>query len=174
MRLSHVQDWFYAWVPESIFCAGQEVSSVDAWNSTSIDFGEGLSNPRQGDFHIFVADVVEFFDTVDRDILCALGRIGLPSPFATGLGVGWTGDGGIPKGALSAWSLMLPFIPLGAVTGRALKGSLHNNMLITLNAALMAQMRCLLLLSIFCLRSGCWAGSTSYQMCACQYLQNCP
>ena len=39
-----------------------------------------LSNTRQGDFHIFVADVVKSFDTVDRDILDrALGRLGLPA-----------------------------------------------------------------------------------------------
>ena len=67
------------------------------------------------DLHIFVADVVESFDTVDRDILdCALGRLGLPAWFrrvyfsfhrdvrlrfklATGLGVVWKRDGGIPQ-----------------------------------------------------------------------------
>ncbi len=68
------------------------------------------------DFHIFVADVVKSFDTVDRDILdCALGRLGLPAWFrrvyfsfhrdvrlrfklAAGLGVAWKRDGCIPQG----------------------------------------------------------------------------
>ena len=58
------------------------MSSVDAWYSTTIDIEEVLNNTRQGDFHIFVADVVKSFDTVDRDILdCALGRLGLPAWF---------------------------------------------------------------------------------------------
>ena len=35
-----------------------------------------------GDFHIFVADVVKSFDTVDRAILgCALDLLGLPAWF---------------------------------------------------------------------------------------------
>ena len=79
-RLAHVQDWFYAWVLASAHGAGQGDSSVDAWFSTSIDIREILSNARHGDFHIFVADVVKSFDTVDRGVLgCALGRLRLPS-----------------------------------------------------------------------------------------------
>ena len=38
-----------------MFSAGKVRSSVDTWYST-----------RQKDFHIFVADVVKSFDTVDR------------------------------------------------------------------------------------------------------------
>ena len=86
VRLAHLQDWFYSWVPDSVFSAGKEVSSVDAWYTTSIDIEEVLSNTRHDDFHIFVADVVKSFDTVDRDILdCALGRLGLPAWFRRGL-----------------------------------------------------------------------------------------
>ena len=110
VRLAHIQEWFYSWVPDSVFIAREGVSSVDAWYSTTIDI------TRQGDFHIFVADVDKSFDTVDRDILdCALGRLGLPAWFrkvyfsfhrdvrlrfalAAGLGVAWTRDGGIPQG----------------------------------------------------------------------------
>ena len=78
VRLAHIQDWFCSWVPDSVFSAGKGVASVDAWYSTTIDIEEVLSNTRQGDFHIFVADVVKSFDTVDRDILgCALGGLGL-------------------------------------------------------------------------------------------------
>ena len=113
VRLAHLQDWFYSWVPDSVFSAGKGVSSVDAWYTTSIDIEEVLSNTGHDDFHFFVADVVKSFDTVDRDILdCALGRLGLPAWFrkvyfsfhrevrlrfklAAGLGVAWTRVGGI-------------------------------------------------------------------------------
>ena len=116
VRLAHLKDWFCSWVPDSVFSAGKGVSSVDAWYATSIDIEEVLSHTRHSDFHVFVADVVKSFDTVDRDILdCALGRLGLPAWFrrvyfsfnkevrlrfklATGLGVAWRRDGGIPQG----------------------------------------------------------------------------
>ena len=55
------------------------------WYPTTLDIDEILSNTRQGDFHIFVADVVKTFDTVDRDVLdCALERLGLPAWFSQG------------------------------------------------------------------------------------------
>ena len=113
---SILRKWFFSWVPDSVFSAGKGVSSVDAWYATSIDIEEVLSHTLHNDFHIFVADVVKSFDTVDRDILdCALGRLGLPAWFrrvyfsfhkdvrlrfklATGLGVAWRRDGGILQG----------------------------------------------------------------------------
>ena len=51
-----------------VFSAGKGVPSVDAGFPT-LDIEEILSDARQGDFQIFVADVVKSFDTVDRDIL---------------------------------------------------------------------------------------------------------
>ena len=46
----------------------------------TIDFERVLRNARHSDLHIFVADVVESFDTVDGDILdCALGLTWSPS-----------------------------------------------------------------------------------------------
>ena len=108
VRLAHIQDRFYSWVPDSVFSAGRGVSSVDAWYSTTIDIEE-----------VLVAHVVKSFDTVDRDILvCALGRHGLQVWFrkvffslfrkvrlrfilAARLRVAWTGDGSILKYALS-------------------------------------------------------------------------
>ena len=49
---------------------------MDAWYTTSIDIEEVLSNTRHDDFHIFVADIVKSYDTVDRDILdCVLGDL---------------------------------------------------------------------------------------------------
>ena len=54
--------------------------------STALDIEEVLSQTRRSDFHIFVADVVKSFDTVDRDILdCTLGRLGLPAWVSYGL-----------------------------------------------------------------------------------------
>ena len=44
------------------------VLSVDAWCATALDVEEVLSEGRPGDLHIFLADVVKSFDTVDRDI----------------------------------------------------------------------------------------------------------
>ena len=116
VRLAHLKEWFFSWVPDSVFSAGRGVSSVDAWNATSIDIEEVLSHARPSDIHVFDADLVKSFDTVDRDILdCALGRLGLPAWFrsiyfsfhrdvrlrsklAAGLGVAWKRDGGILQG----------------------------------------------------------------------------
>ena len=130
VRLAHLKDWFCSWVPDSVFSAGKGVSSVDAWYATSLDIEEALSHTRHSDFHIFVADVVKSFDTVDRDILdCALGRLGLPAWFrrvyfsfhrgvrlrfklAAGLGVAWTRDGGIHRGCpLSMVFIVALYVP---------------------------------------------------------------
>ena len=77
--LGHIQDWFYSWVPDTVFSAGKGVSSVDAWYATSSDIEEVLSGAVEGHVHLFVADVIKSFDTADRGILdCALGWLGLP------------------------------------------------------------------------------------------------
>ena len=51
--------------------------------ATAIDIEEVLRvQTHHSGYHIFVADVVKSFDTVDRDILdCVLGRLGLPAWF---------------------------------------------------------------------------------------------
>ena len=86
VRLAHLEEWFYSWVPDSVFSAGKDVSSVDAWYATAIDIEEVHSQAGHSDFHIFVADVVKSFDTVDRDILdCTLGRLRLPAWFRKGV-----------------------------------------------------------------------------------------
>ena len=90
-----------------------------------------LAGAVDGHVHLFVADVIKSFDTVDRGILdCALGRLGLPDWFrkvyfsfhanvrlrfklATGLGEAWTRDGGIPQGCpLSMVFYCGPLCPL--------------------------------------------------------------
>ena len=123
-------------------------SSVDAWYSASNDIKEVLSNAWQGDFHIFVADVVKSFDTVDRGILgCALDLLGLlawflrvcfpfrrevrlRSKLATGLGAAWIRDGRIPQGCpLSMVFIVVLFQVVVLLNGEAWKASLHNNIL---------------------------------------------
>ena len=116
VRLAHLQEWFYSWVFDSVFSDGKGVSSVDAWYATAIDIEEVLVKLVIMTFNISLLLVVKSFDTVDRDALdCTLGRLGLPAWFrrvyfsfhrdvrlrfklATGLGVAWRRDGGIPQG----------------------------------------------------------------------------
>ena len=68
VRRGQIQDWFYPWVPDTVFSAGKGVSSVDAWYATSLDIEEVLSGAVEGHVHLFVADVIKSFDTVDRFI----------------------------------------------------------------------------------------------------------
>ena len=88
---------------------------MDAWFTTALDTEECLAGSVDSDVHLFVADVVKSFDTVDRGILDrVLSSLGLPAWFrhayfqyhakvrlrfelAAGLGEPWTRDGGIPK-----------------------------------------------------------------------------
>ena len=60
---------FQSWVPDSVFSAGGGRASVEAWYTTALDIEEGLSGVVDADVHLFVADVVKFFDTVDRGVL---------------------------------------------------------------------------------------------------------
>ena len=50
VRLAHLKDWFYSWVPDSVFSAGKGVSSVDAWYATSIDIEEVLGHGCSSSF----------------------------------------------------------------------------------------------------------------------------
>ena len=80
--------------------------------------------------HLFVADVIKSFDTVDRRILDrVLSSLGLPGRFrdayfeyhvhvrlrfklASGLGEPWTRDGGIPQGCpLSVMFIVALYLP---------------------------------------------------------------
>ena len=113
-----------------VFSAGCGRSSVQAWFTTALDIEEVLSGIVEGDVHIFVADVIKSFDTVDRGILDrVLSSLGLPGWFrhtyfefhslvrlrfklAAGLGQPWTRDGGIPQGCpLSMMFIVALYLP---------------------------------------------------------------
>ena len=88
---------------------------MEAWYTTALEIEEVLSGIVDSDVHLFVADVIKSFDTVDRGILeRILSSLGLPAWFrhayfeyhahvrlrfklAAGLGEPWTRDGGIPQ-----------------------------------------------------------------------------
>ena len=55
-------------VSESVKCAGRGRSSVEAWDITALEIEESLSGAGDTHVHLFVADVVKSFDTVDREI----------------------------------------------------------------------------------------------------------
>ena len=115
-RMSQLEGWFKSWVPDSVFSAGGGRGSVEAWYTSALDIDEVLTGATDSHLHLSVADVVESFDTVDREILDRVLRsLGLPGWFrhayfeyhahvrlrfklASGLGQSWTRDGGIPQG----------------------------------------------------------------------------
>ena len=67
--MGQLEGWFQSWVPESVFSAGAGGSSVEAWYTSALDIEEGLTGASHSHLHLFVADVVKSFDTVDRSIL---------------------------------------------------------------------------------------------------------
>ena len=91
---------------------------------------EVLSGASDSHLHLFVADVIKSFDTVDRGILDrVLSSLGLPGWFshayfeshghvrlrfklASGLGEPWTRGGGIPQGCpLSMMFIVALYLP---------------------------------------------------------------
>ena len=118
-RMSQLDGWFCSWVPDSVFSAGGGRGSVEAWYATALDIEEVLSGAADfSHLRLFVADVVNSVDTVDRGILdrvlSSLGLLGwfrhtyfeyhahvrLRFKLASGLGEPWTRDGGIPQRCL--------------------------------------------------------------------------
>ena len=129
-RMMQLEPWFKSWVPSSVYSAGGGRSSVDAWFSSALDIEECLSGGVDSDVHLFVADVVMSFDTVDRGVLDrVLSSLGLPDWFrhayfqyhagvrlrfklAASLGQSWTRDGGIPQGCpLSMMFIVALYLP---------------------------------------------------------------
>ena len=114
-RMMQLEPWLKSWV------RGRR--SVDAWFTTALDIEECLAGGVDSDVHLFVADVVKSFDTVDRRILdrvlSSLGLLGwfrhhvrLRFELASGLGEPWTRDGGIPQGCpLSMMFIVALFLP---------------------------------------------------------------
>ena len=109
---------------------GRGRASVEAWYTSSLDIEEVLAGATNSHLHLFVADVVKSFDTVDRNILDrVLSSLGLPGWFrhayfeyhahvrlrfklASGLGEPWTRDGGIPQGCpLSMMFIVALYLP---------------------------------------------------------------
>ena len=83
-RMSQLDDWFRSWVPDSVFSAGGGRGSVEAWYTSALDIEEVLSGASDSHVHLFVADVIKSFDTVDRGILdCVLSSPGLPGWFSS-------------------------------------------------------------------------------------------
>ena len=119
-RMLQLEDWFRSWVPDSVFSAGGGRGSVEAWYATALDIEEVLTGAADSDVHLFVADVIKCFDTVDRVILDRVSSgLGLPGWFhnayfefhahvrlrfklVSGLGEPWTRDGGIPQSCPSS------------------------------------------------------------------------
>ena len=129
-RMSQLEGWFWFWVPDSVFSAGGGRGSVEAWFSSALDIEEVLAGATDSHLHLFVADVVKSFDTVDGEILDrVLSGLGLPGWFrhacfgdhahvrlrfklASRLGESWTRDGCIPQGcALSVMFLVALCLP---------------------------------------------------------------
>ena len=99
-------------------------------STSALDFEEVLSGATGSHVHLFVADVVKSFDTVDRGVLDrVLSSRGLPGWFrhayfeyhahvrlrfklASGFGRSWTRDGGIPQGCpLSMMFIVALYLP---------------------------------------------------------------
>ena len=68
-RMGQLEEWFKSWVPDSVFSAGGGRGSVEAWYTPSLDVEEVLAGAADSHVHLFVADVIKSFDTVDRRIL---------------------------------------------------------------------------------------------------------
>ena len=83
VRMGQLDGWFMSWVPQSVFSAGGGRGSVEAWYSSSLDIEEVRSGASVSDVHLFVADIIKSFDTVDR------GHFGLCLGLVLGFQVGF-------------------------------------------------------------------------------------
>ena len=68
-RMVQLGGWLRSWVPDSVCSAGGGRGSVEAWYTSAFDIEEVLSIAFDSHVHLFVADVIKSFDTVDRTVL---------------------------------------------------------------------------------------------------------
>ena len=55
---------------------------MEAWYAIALDIEEVLAGAADSDIHLFLADVINSFDTVDRGVLDRVSRsLGLPACF---------------------------------------------------------------------------------------------
>ena len=81
-RMCQLEEWFRSLVRDSVFSAGGGRGSVEAWYATTLDIEEVLTGAADSHVHLFVADVLKSFDTVDRGVLDrVLSSLGLPAWF---------------------------------------------------------------------------------------------
>ena len=67
-RMGQLDGWFKSWVPDSVLIAGGGRGSVEAWKTSDLDIEEVLTGATDSDIHLFVADVIKSFDTVDGNL----------------------------------------------------------------------------------------------------------
>ena len=67
-RMGQLDGWFQSWVPGSVFSAGGGRGSVQAWYTSVLDTEEVLTGASDSHVHLFVADVIKSFDTVDGNL----------------------------------------------------------------------------------------------------------
>ena len=103
---------------------------MEAWYTSALDIEKVLTGATDSYVHLFVADVIKSFDTVDREILDRVfSSPGLPACFrnayfeyhahvwlrfklASGLGEPWARDGSIPEGGpLSMMFIVALYLP---------------------------------------------------------------
>ena len=165
-RMMQLEPLFKSWVPSSVYSAGGGRSSVDAWFSSALDIEECLSGGVDSDIHLFIADVVKSFDTVDRSVLDrVLSSLGLPDWFrhayfqyhagvrlrfklAAGLGESWTRDGGIPQECPLSMMFIVALICLGAAIWISCLMSLLSYMRIISNVLVVGHSNYFVLLSL--------------------------
>ena len=66
-RMGQLDGWFKSWVLDSIFSAEGGRGSVEAWHISALGIEEVLAGATDSHIHLFVADAMKSFDTIDRE-----------------------------------------------------------------------------------------------------------
>ena len=116
-RVGQLDGWFRSWVPDSVFSAGGGRGLVEAWYTSALDIEEVLTGAADSDIHLFVADVIKSFDTVDRRILDRfLSSLGVVMPFLSVM---------LMLGCGFSWLLALVSLGLGDSSGLSFEYHAH-------------------------------------------------